>query len=38
MTEFERALAGLPQALRGEVARYWEAFGVAAGEVGVEPR
>ncbi len=37
MTEFERALAGLPQALRGEVARYWEAFGVAAGEVGVEP-
>jgi glutamate-ammonia-ligase adenylyltransferase len=39
VTEFERALVmtGLPQALRGEVARYWEAFGVAAGEVGVEP-
>jgi glutamate-ammonia-ligase adenylyltransferase len=37
MTEFEQNLSRLPQALRDEVARYWETFGVAAGKAGVKP-
>ena len=37
MTEFEQVLNRLPQALRDEVARHWEAFGAAARTAGVEP-
>jgi len=37
VTEFASFLNRLPQPLRGEVARYWEAFGGAASKVGVAP-
>jgi glutamate-ammonia-ligase adenylyltransferase len=37
MTEFERVLTRLPQALGDEVARHWAAFGAAARTAGVEP-
>ncbi|HRD65090.1 MAG TPA: bifunctional [glutamate--ammonia ligase]-adenylyl-L-tyrosine phosphorylase/[glutamate--ammonia-ligase] adenylyltransferase [Candidatus Competibacter sp.] len=36
MTEFEGVLNRLPQALRNDVARYWEAFSTAAGKASVE--